>query len=137
MNFGYDSYSPFFYKRFKYHPCKIAFRPNSYSFHSSGLEFRLFNSTGLNKKAKFNEVYLNSEYLFSFSDNLSALICAVGMFSTYTKHIRTNNDKFNYTYELQLGLNNKSDDFVPEFLYPHDFKNGRGGRDYIKKERYY
>jgi hypothetical protein len=126
MNLRCDLYSRYFYRGFDYNLGKPAFQPNLYYSHPSGFEFNLFTSFGLDKKTEFDEFDLTGKYNFSLFENLSAFIGTVGIFFPNTQSIPTNNGKFDYTYELQTGLNYKLYDFSFSLLYAHDFKNADG-----------
>jgi hypothetical protein len=126
MNIRCDLYSRYFYRGFDYNLGKPAFQPNFYYSHYSGLEFNLFTSFGLDKKTEFDEFDLTGKYNFSLIENFSAFIGAVGIFFPNTQSIPTNNGKFDFTYELQTGLNYKQGNYSANFLYAHDFKNADG-----------
>jgi len=125
-NIRLDLYSRYFYRGFDYNLGKPVFQPNLFYKHDSGFEFNLFTSFGLDKKTEFDEFDISGKYKFDVLEELSLFIGAVGIFFPNTQSIPTSSGKFDYTYELQSGMNYVWGDFSMGLLYAHDFKSADG-----------
>ncbi len=126
MNIRMDLYSRYFYRGFDYNLGKPAFQPNFYYSHSSGFEFNLFTTFGLDKKTEFDEFDISGKYKFELDNEFSLFAGLTGNFFMNTESMPTRTGKFDYSYEAQMAINYSSGDISTTILYAHDFKNADG-----------